>query len=323
MIFYLKKYDWLIMVLFLTLCAYFGSQFLVNLVLTSLLVVEKPVLADESDASQTLPIKNESDFQTIVEKNIFSSDKTWTGEEDDEDLGEDSEAQLPAEPIEDDLTSPPIKSDLGLQLLGTMVFSDPKQSTASIKDGTSFKDYHIGDKLSGEFDVLEIGRGYVVFLRNHRREYLSTGYFDQNIGVFETKKAETVAIPEIGQLTPEDTFQTDGEGIKKASDNRYQIAAPKWTEALKNIGGILMDAQTAPNFDGGKINGFTIIALRPGSIYQHLGIEVGDTLVSVNGKSIDSADAALRLFHILKDKTTFEIGVVREGESKVVRYQVK
>ena len=39
--------------------------------------------------------------------------------------------------------------------------------------------------------------------------------------------------------------------------------------------------------------------------------------------SIDSADAALRLFHILKDKTTFEIGVVREGESKVVRYQVK
>ena len=63
-------------------------------------------------------------------------------------------------------------------------------------------------------------------------------------------------------------------------------------------------ARVVPAVKNGKPDGFKLYAIRPSSVYAKLGLQNGDTLQSINGFELTSADKALEVYTKLREATS-------------------
>jgi membrane-associated protease RseP (regulator of RpoE activity) len=63
--------------------------------------------------------------------------------------------------------------------------------------------------------------------------------------------------------------------------------------------------------------------IRPSSLYARLGLLNGDTLVSVNGFELTSADKALEIYTKLREASRIEIVVERKGVQLTLAYSIR
>ncbi len=63
-------------------------------------------------------------------------------------------------------------------------------------------------------------------------------------------------------------------------------------------------ARVVPAVKNGKPDGFKLYAIRPSSVYAKLGLQNGDTLQSINGFDLTSADKALEVYTKLREATS-------------------
>ena len=61
-------------------------------------------------------------------------------------------------------------------------------------------------------------------------------------------------------------------------------------EGLQDMGSMLSQAQIRPYFNAGVPDGFIVTSIRPGSLYQKMGIANGDIIQEVNNRKIQTAD---------------------------------
>ena len=73
------------------------------------------------------------------------------------------------------------------------------------------------------------------------------------------------------------------------------------------IGGILLLFLFSPGRGA-------IYAVRPGSIYARLGVLNGDTITTINGHAVDTADRALDAYTALRGAAKVELGGLRRGK---------
>ena len=64
---------------------------------------------------------------------------------------------------------------------------------------------------------------------------------------------------------------------------------------LQDMGSLLRQAQIRPYFNAGVPDGFMISNIRPGSLYQKMGIVDGDIIQEVNDRKIRTADDVMGL----------------------------
>ena len=70
--------------------------------------------------------------------------------------------------------------------------------------------------------------------------------------------------------------------------------------------------------EGGKIQGFTLIAVDPRSLYQMLTLKVNDVLKEVNDKAV-SGSVAKTLYNSLRVNSQTKILIERDGHNLVVK----
>jgi general secretion pathway protein C len=70
-------------------------------------------------------------------------------------------------------------------------------------------------------------------------------------------------------------------------------------------------------------NGFKIIQLEPGSIYEKLGLKVGDVVTDVNGKDPKSNEDQYSWLSAAKPGDTIDVKIERNQERKTLHYTVK
>ena len=66
------------------------------------------------------------------------------------------------------------------------------------------------------------------------------------------------------------------------------------------MGSLLRQAQIRPYFNAGVPDGFLISNIRPGSLYQKMGVVDGDIIQEVNGRKIRTADDVMGLLNTIK-----------------------
>ena len=121
----------------------------------------------------------------------------------------------------------------------------------------------------------------------------------------------------------------------QAKKGRFRFRGPKPAHDIKlsrafvdknlqDLPKILRDAKAVPyikpNADG-KVEGFKLVAVKPGSLYEKVGLQNGDIIVGSNGQAIDSPKQAMELYQSLKKQDSIEIQVIREGEKKNLNIQ--
>jgi general secretion pathway protein C len=84
---------------------------------------------------------------------------------------------------------------------------------------------------------------------------------------------------------------------------------------------MLRQAQVRPYFNAGVPEGFLISNIRPGSIYQRMGVADGDIIQELNGRPIQSADDVMGLFNTIKSATGMSLTIKRRGNKEMLNYQ--
>lgn len=245
-------------------------------------------------------------YQRIVDRNLFNSDGLIPPP-----FGVDGEL------VEDDNT--PVKSDLPIQVIGTIVHANPFRSIASLalQGEEAPAALKVGGALKDLAEILAVFRRRVIF-RN-----------------LKTQRLEYVEIPEDPEVQMRKSriqapkFQRSGAGPKiQQSGNNFTVSRSDVKSQLDNYQSLLRTARAIPYTDPntGELIGFKVTQLQPGSLFQKLGIQPGDVIKGVNGESINSVNRALEVFANLKGSVdsldSVNISVERGGSEQSLNYNV-
>jgi general secretion pathway protein C len=300
----IKRYFWVIAAVTVIVCAVFAAK------ATGSLLAAK-FLADSTKAPKVTPITprvevakptRSKDGGQLATRNMFCSECT-----------------PPVAAINTDPSSIQ-QTALPLVLLATNVSTDPKQSYASVVNTESQRQgsYGVDEQLPGASGKVKvIGYKYVDFENGGRIERLGLSGAPVPVAV------AAVPTPAPAENSGDDLQNAIDGGIKKIDDTTFEIEKSLVEKVLVNPMAVAKGARVVPAMKNGKPEGFKLYAIRPTSVYAKLGLTNGDTLTSINGFELTSADKALEVYTKLREATSLELEVTRRGKPVVLKYTIR
>lgn len=207
----------------------------------------------------------------------------------------------------------PVPSQLPLTLIGTLVHSNPAKSIAAIevRGKNQVTSYSPGKDIPGMASIIRVERQKVVFrnLNSNRLEFIEM-----------KKEGSKVAF---GAGAP--TMPGIGKEVQKVDDNNFVIKRADLLKYTNDLSSILMQARAVPNREPGtgNINGFRLLDMQPGSIYEQLGLQRMDVIKSVDGTPVDSPAKAMELYNTLKNSPKVTLQIERNGKNETKTYNIQ
>lgn len=243
----------------------------------------------QSTSEPTVRRTDLSAFSAILERGLF---------------GKATQGRLTpiAETVGPEATSP---SDL--LLIGTAVGSFRETFAFILRQSTrEEKVFRLGD------EVFDIGP-----LVSVRKEWVEIQSGDSRIKLLtptevpEEKPGEQAAPAQQGALA------------SRVSAGSYVIDQRALNAALDNIGQAMTDARLLPNAKDGKVEGFRVSEVKPGGIFAMVGINNGDTLLSINDFALDSPEKAMQTLVSLKGQNRIKLDLIRDGRPTTFTYDIR
>ncbi|MEQ1722558.1 MAG: type II secretion system protein GspC [Pseudobdellovibrio sp.] len=263
------------------------------------------MIPNQAPPKKVVPMKpqafmDRSQFSSITNRNLFSS------------TGVMPEAIM-AKRQDTKKDNEPTASQLPIVVIGTLVHSDPEKSIVAveIKSKNMSGSFSVGAEIEGLAKVEKIERN-IVYIRN-----ISTGaleYLEMNKAgnkvAFGASKGEAAK---------------PGKEVLSTGSNQFTISRANLLKYTNDLSSVLMQARAVPNRDPntGEINGFRILDMQPGSIYEQLGLQRMDVIKGVNGEPVDSVQKAMEMYNTLKNGTQVKMSVERGGKTETFTYDVK
>ena len=239
-------------------------------------------------------------------------------------------------------------SELPVTLTGTMVADDASWSMALMVDNSSrasFMAKQDEELLDGGAKLVKIERDRIVVERAGQLEQIElneTGKIARvRPGLRNNNKSRSrsmtgkplpgisSAIPKVSAKTTPKTVGSSGAaaslkaGIRKINENQFEVSRKTLDDVVKNPAKFRDGTRPIPNYKGGKVNGFKLVNMKPGSIYYDLGIRPGDVITAVNGKPLDSPNRALELYQKLGSLNNVSLEVERNGQKRQLSFNIK
>jgi general secretion pathway protein C len=255
-------------------------------VLTLQLVRMRPMPAT-AGTTQTaaIPVREPADsYRIISERNLFGTTTKAV-----------TEKQTAAAPAAPDVA-------LLIDLKGT-VAGGPKYGFAVIEEKATRKQRLVkaGDLVAGA-RVIRIKRNAIDLLANDQ---------ERTLKMVETKEGPIVpSLPGV-PAPPVPAVAPRGATVM----NRSEVDA-----GLQDMGSLLRQAQVRPYFEGGVPDGFLISNIRPGSLYQKMGVVDGDIIQEVNDRKIRTADDVMGLLNTIKAGSSMSMTIKRRGSQETLNY---
>jgi general secretion pathway protein C len=307
----IKRYFWVLGGLTVIVCAVFAAKATSHIVEAKFLGDPEhgPKLAAIAprDVTPVAAVRSKDGGQ-LATRNMFCSDCTPA-----------VDTKVSSDPSSIAITSLP------LALLATNIGTQPDESYATVINTENQRQgaYAVGDGVPGAArsgKVKSIHFKYIDFENNGRVERLVL------LGA-TPPAAMPVAAVETPQLNPDenrDDMQASiDSGIKKIDDSNYEIDKSLVEKVLLNPMAVAKGARVVPSMKNGKPDGFKLYAIRPSSAFAKLGLTNGDTLQSINGFELTSADKALEVYTKLREATSLEVEVTRRGKPVTLKYSIK
>lgn len=143
-------------------------------------------------------------------------------------------------------------------------------------------------------------------------------------GWVELKRGTNIyTIPITDMRVTEIESKTQSTFIQKVGEKEYILNQRKVQEALNTPEQILTDARLLPNIRDSRQEGFTLSEVRPGGLYDSLGLRNGDVLLKINRLEISSPDVAMQAMSALKGMDMVNLDIIRNGEKMTMTYQIR
>lgn len=309
----LKQYMWVAKVLGVLMVAYLMAK-ITNVYVGKLLELKRSigVVSPALLPAKTEEMRNQSDFEIIVQRNIFdSSTAAATAEQASEGVAGQA---VP--------TGEAVKTSLSIKVLGTMMVGDgkDKRSSTSIESGGKTDAYGVGEDMiiASNAKLVQVRPNRIEFVNSGRLEYaeLDMGLGDTIFGPPKMATGETT----VAEKSKEPAAKT--EGVAKLTDNKFAIDQKEIDNALANPETLYTEIRAVPNFENGKVSGMKVLSIKPGSIFSKLGIKRGDILKQINGLDLD-VKQGFAIFTQLKDQKNFNMNIQRDGAKTTMEYEIR
>ncbi|AHI05600.1 general secretion pathway protein C [Bdellovibrio bacteriovorus W] len=245
---------------------------------------------------------SKSSYSGIASRNMFS----FTGQMPDALVDESKGTQTQQEDA-------PVPSQLPLTLIGTLVHSNPDKSLAAIevRGKNQVISYSVGKDIESMANIIKIERQKVTFrnLNSGRLEFIEMKKDGGRLAFGSSRPAAV----------------DNGQEVQKTGDNTFAIKKSDLLKYTNDLSSILMQARAVPNREPGtgNINGFRILDMQPGSIYEQLGLQRMDVIKSVDGTPVDSPAKAMELYNALKNSPRVSLQVERNGKTETMTYNIQ
>ncbi|HEY2386638.1 MAG TPA: type II secretion system protein GspC [Candidatus Binatia bacterium] len=272
--------------LLLTMIAYFAARIVTSGIAARL---ERPV-ASVAPSGTAVPaasqVQPESAYALIYERDVFNAVKG-----------------APAERSVSDAK----RSDLNVKLWGTALARDPADSYAIIEDQVARRQtlYRVGDTILDTATLLRVEWDRVVLERNGEEEVLDLASATGPASASTAPAAATA------------------ERIRKTADDKFVIDRRELEKTVANINEVFTQARAVPYFEDGKTVGFRIFAIKPGSVFEKIGLQNGDIINRVNGVELTDPTKAISLFTELQNEGHIAVDLKRNQAAKNLSYEIR
>jgi general secretion pathway protein C len=244
-----------------------------------------------------------SHYAVILDKNIFKAVvKEAPGQK----------APTLEKPVPVDEMKNLAKTSLDVRLRGTAV-RDKGESFAVIEDKRARKEdlYRVGDMILGEAKLVQILDDRVVILRDGNQEILDLFVEEETKG-----QRKTVATSRTSPTVP-------ATSVQRLGSNRWSISRDAMAAAKANTSELMTQVRIAPNFNEGKPDGFKLLSIKRGSLFDQLGLRNGDVVRQINGVPLDSPEKALEIYGQLESNQSISVNILRRGREQTFTYELK
>lgn len=279
------------------ICSWFLSD--ISSILLERFIPEPPPARLGRPQMNTSFDRFEDPVQVITARNLFSSQGLMPGEE--------------TAPGAVDPGGAPVKTTLPFNLIGTLILTNELRSIATIEDKSSSQVYpvRIDDEIPGKARIIQIESRMVTFLNlsSNRREYVELPP-DSSIGA----KISLAGPSRGGPALP---------SVETVGANQFNVTRAAVDQALSDLPKVLTQARAVPNIENGVANGYKLFQIVPGSIYQTIGLQNGDTLMALDGNPMNDPAKAFELLNQLKTSSRMELTVKRNGKVQNFTYEIR
>lgn len=299
-----KRYQWVVQLVFVVMASYLVADNVNTFVSQGLVGTQAVYREPGKKMSDKVQTKGLASFNGISKRNIFNSKPSLVDEKPDEREGPETK--------EEDIE----ESNLKVTLVGTVV--GPPQIASAIlehQQGREQRLYRLNDIIKAaneEATLIRVERHQVYVLHDGREEVLLL--FDED----EAKKG-----PSSRKASSKATTDFDDEKIRQVSDNAYLIDEGEVENAITNMSQLFNQIRVVPHVQDGKTDGFKVFAIRPGSIFENIGLKNGDILQAINGMSLDSPEKALQLYQQLQNEKSFSVDLLRNNSVESFSYEIR
>jgi general secretion pathway protein C len=138
--------------------------------------------------------------------------------------------------------------------------------------------------------------------------------------MIEVPIADIVTITDVApvQKTP-----VGSSFARSIGQGTYIVDQKKVEQAIEHPNQLMTDARLQPNIADGKQEGYVLREVRPGGIYQSLGLQNGDVLLRINEYNISNPENALQAFTALRGMERVQLDILRNNAKMTMTYQIR
>ncbi|MCK6512626.1 hypothetical protein L6R29_22080 [Myxococcota bacterium] len=332
--FFFGQHFWIFIVFFLTSASYLSALSVNHLLRLSIKpAASAPLIASEDGDLQLA--KTRKDARVILQSNnIFDPNaKPITPQE--AAAIDKSKEKKPTPKKIDEFGCPPVDEQReypesqirNLWIKGTSVASDPRYNLAAFyldvenakpvydqkapwqKTTRTVEIFRVGDTLATTpAKLCFIGARRVVLIHRNTLEQIS-------LDPKSKKGAKPKLFGAFGVGQTEEEFKAD-----RVDDRTIQRSLVQ--DWLANPMQHAMSARVMPHYEGGQSAGFRLVWIKEGSIYSKLGLQSGDVLQQINGKTL-SVGSALGLMSQLPFAKNLSVNLIRQGVRQSINFNIK
>lgn len=314
----LKRFFPLIICVMIGLAAYFQASGIGQLVGASindgsaaapLNVVSRPGLASQGKTISAQPILRRNPFDSVTgpldDSPIEVSDEGVAAE----DSGGNS----------DDWYADP-KCDFGRVLL-ISASDDPTWSFAAIEDSSGKSILRRrGDEIASH-TVQFLSWDRVWLSDGSKRCQMEIG--DKSQQAAPQPKGRVPESPRSGRRSGRALPPEMAAKIHKVSDTEFNVERSVVDDILENQAELMRSARIVPEKDGDKVVGIRLFGIRSGTLLNHLGLQNGDRLQSINDFEITDPQKALEAYGRLRSANSLKVKVNRKGQPVTIDFNIQ
>jgi general secretion pathway protein C len=197
-------------------------------------------------------------------------------------------------------SSTPVVETTNYKLIGTVQGSS--FSGAVLEDTTGQSFYRLREKLPDGSQIIKVGRERVTIKK-------AAGGITE-LQIFDDTKIVNMPKP----ITP-------AAGVRRVGEGKFMVDQQEVVASTENLSQLLTQARALPYTEQGKIVGFRISEIVPGSIYEKLGLR--NVIQKINAQYVDDPAKFFQMYQNLKEERNVTIDLIRGGQRQTQNYEIR